>query len=151
MGKGKRSVGLFAIIGWIIRMVMIQKRQRRLVEIQAELQNKLLDKFSSTQEVLDYLHSDAGTRFLHSATIERSNPYGRILASLQAGIILTLAGAAFLAMKAHIEGATEGFMFVGALGLAVGIGFLLSGAIAYYLSKSWGLINGHDSPLEGDQ
>ena len=31
------------------------------------------------------------------------------------------------------------------VGLALGVGFLLSGGVAYALSKSWGLINGHGS------
>ena len=34
------------------------------------------------------------------------------------------------------------FLFLGALALALGIGFLLSAAAAYRLSKSWGLVNG---------
>ena len=144
------SVGFFAIIGWMIRMIMVQRRQRRLVEIQSELQHKLLDKFSSPQELLEYLSSDAGVRFLQSATIERSNPHARILGSIQAGIILTFAGIAFLFLEDRIADAAEGLVFIGALGFATGIGFLLSGAVAYALSRAWGLMDGRPDLAEGD-
>ena len=143
-------VSVFAVAGWIVRTLVVNLRQHKIARIQADMQTRLLEKFGSSQEMLAYLQSDAGRRFLESATIERTRPHGRILGSLQAGIILCLAGIAFLVLEPMMfEGTEEGFLFLGVLGLAVGIGFLLSGAVAYRLSKAWGLMNGkppHEGP-----
>ena len=134
----------FGIIGWIVRMTQSHKRLSRLAEIQAELHNKLLDKFSSSQELMDYLRSEAAVRFLRTAPVERTSPHGKILGSVQSGIVLAAAGAALLYLRYQIEEAAEGFVFLGALGVALGLAFLISGAAAYFLSKKWGLINGDD-------
>ena len=142
------SVAMFIVAGWIVKMTLAHRRQVRLTELQHDLQEKLLDKFSTTQELADYLRGDAGKRFLESATVERTNPYARILGSLQVALVLLTGGAAFLILQGRIADADEAFVFLGTLGVALGIGFGLSAAVAYMLSKAWGVINGGaDSPL----
>ncbi len=136
-------VGILAVLGWIVRTIVHSVRAQRIAKLQAELQTRLLDKFGSSQELVGYLESAAGQRFLESATIERRNPYGRILGSVQAGTILTLVGLALFFLEGRWPETEEGFLFLATLGVALGIGFLLSGAAAYFLSKSWGLIDGH--------
>jgi len=137
-------IGMFVMIVWIVRMTQAHRRTSKLVQIQADLRNRLLEKFDSAPALMQYLESEAGVRFLESVPSEKISPYGRILGPLQAGIILVLCGGAFLYLRTAIAGAEEGFAFLGALGLALGAGFLLSAGVAYALSKSWGLINGHD-------
>ena len=142
------AVGFFALVGWIVRMTQNHKRLSRLADIQAELHNKLLEKFSSSQELMEYLRSDVGFRFLRTAPVERTSPYGKILGSVQTGIVLAATGAALLYLRYQIEEAAEGFVFLGALGVALGLAFLVSGAAAYMLSKKWGLINGDDLDID---
>jgi hypothetical protein len=136
------SVAMFIVVAWIVKMTLAHRRQVRLTELQHDLQEKLLDKFTTSQELADYLQGDAGTRFLESATVERANPYARILGSLQVSLVLLTGGAAFLILQGRIADADEAFVFLGTLGVALGIGFGLSAAVAYMLSKAWGVING---------
>jgi hypothetical protein len=141
-------VGILAVLGWIVRTIVQNLRQQRIAKLQADLQTRLLDKFGSPQELVGYLESPAGQRFLDSATIERRNPYGRILGSVQAGLILSLVGLALFFLQGRWPETEEGFLFLATLSLALGIGFLLSSIAAYALSKSWGLLDkGH--PTEG--
>lgn len=135
-------VGIMVVIGWIVRIITTSRRQTKLAGLQAEMQEKLLDKFGSSEEVISYLESDAGRQFLDTATFERTNPYKRILGSVQTGLILTLAGAAFLFLRGELTEADDAFVFLGALGLALGLGFILSAVATFVLSKSWGLVNG---------
>ena len=136
------SITFLLVIGWIVRIIVTSRRQQKIAALQAEMQEKLLEKFGSSQEVLEYLQSDAGRQFLDSATFERADPYRRILGSIQAGLCLTLVGIACLSLRGQVSGADEGFVFLGAIGLALGVGFLLSAAATFGLSKVWGLING---------
>lgn len=139
------SSAFFLAVVWIIKMSLAHRRFNRLTQLQHDLQSKLLDKFSSSQELSEYLHGDAGERFLQSATVERSDPHARILGSVQVCLVLLTGGAAFLVLQGRITGADEAFAFLGTLGVALGVGFGLSAGVAYLLSKAWGLINGGHS------
>lgn len=139
------SVGFFLVLGWIVKLSLTHRRFTKLTQLQHDLQSKLLDKFSTSQELAQYLQGDSGERFLQSATVERSDPHMRILGSLQAGLVLLTGGIAFLALQGRISGADEAFVFLGTLGVALGVGFGLSAGVAYLLSKSWGLIGGSGS------
>ena len=144
-------VMMFAI-AWITKFVSTNRRLDRLAKMQHELQNKVIDKLGTSQEMVDYLGTDPGRRLLDAPSIERGSPYSRILGSVQAGIILVLAGAAFLLVPQMTQigdvGEEAGFVFVGALTFALGLGFLISAYAAHVLSKSYGLINGQRTEAE---
>jgi len=135
---------MMLIAAWAFRALLNAWRHNRLVKAQAELQSRLLDKLAGSEEMARYLESGAGRQLLEAPPVERTRPYARILASLQAGTILLLAGAAFFVVRGQLpEEPPDGFVVLGTLGMALGAGFLLSGALAWFLSRSWGLIDGH--------
>lgn len=132
------------LFGWIAWLVFTTIRRYRTSRLQAELHTRMLDKCSSSQDLLAYAQTDAGKSFLESLAIEDITPYRRIIGALQAGIILVLLGVAFLFLRGRIFEAEQPLLVFGTLSLALGIGFAISSAAAYYLSKSFGLL---DRPL----
>lgn len=136
------SIGIMMVFAWMLKLGLDHRRRTKLMNYQHDLQSKLLDKFSSTGELMQYLQGDAGQRFLLSATAERADPRGRILGSIQTGLVLLTGGIAFMFLRGQIADAAEGFVLLGTLGIALGVGFLVSAAVAYGLSKTWGIING---------
>ncbi len=108
------------LIGWIAWVIFSNIRRYKIARYQAEVHSKLLEKFGRSEELLAYLESDAGKRFLESASIEqgKTNPFGRILGAVQAGLILTLAGAALLFLRSRVPEAAEGFLVFGTLAVA---------------------------------
>jgi hypothetical protein len=141
---GISVAGFLAVIGWVIRTVVVNWRLHRTAKLQAEIQQRLLERFESTDQLAEFLGGEAGARFLESATFERNRPHGRILGSIQAGVIVTFVSIALLWLHGQWHWADEELLFLGALGLALGLGFLASAGVAYALSKSWGLMNGHE-------
>lgn len=132
----------FALIGaWIIRSLLATWRYNRLIKAQADVQGRLLDKISGSEDMVRYLESGAGRQLLEAPPAERGRPFGRILGSIQAGVILALAGVGFFASSGQFVDEAEGFRVLGMLGIALGSGFVISGALAYYLSRSWGLLD----------
>ncbi len=136
------AVAMVAVIGWIVRTALTSRRQTKIATLHAELQTSILDRFGSAEEMLRYLESDSGTKFLETTLIERKSPYGRILASVQAGVVLAMAGGAFTALRGYAGKEDEAMMFLGVLLLFLGFAFLISAAATYWLSKKWGLIDG---------
>ena len=138
---------------WLIRTVLDQRRWSRLSKIQAEVHSKLMDRFSSNDELLAYVQTPSGRRFLESGPSPLQEappvrslgaPLSRILWSVQAGVVLTIAGigALFLSGRMVLE-AAQLFFIVGVLLLALGAGFVVSAAASYALSRKLGLF---DSP-----
>ena len=112
------------------------------------VQDKLVDKLGGSSDVIEYLRSDAAQKTLTISAPDRTNPYGRVLSALQAGVVLSLLAIGFLVLRGFIEQeAVEAFTVIGVLGLCLGLGFIGSAAAAYVFSKRWGLING-DTDLD---
>lgn len=136
--------GLFTVIGWVTWVASNNRRRLAAAKTQAEMQAKLLDKLSSSQDLAEFLKTEPGQRLFDSAGMEPANPYRRILGSIQAGLILTLLGISMFFVSGKLADAEQGLTLTGTMATAVGVGFLLSSGISYTLSKSWGLFNRKD-------
>lgn len=133
---------LASLVAWIVWVISTNVRRRQATEKLAALHSKLLDRCASSDELLRYLESDAGRRFLESTTVETSNPASRILGAVQAGLIFSLLGIAGLVVR-QFEMDTDARQVVLTLAagaLAIGVGFLISAFASYAISKSWGLL-----------
>ena len=126
------------------------RRWSRLSKIQTEVHTKLLDRFQSNQDLLAYIQTPAGRRFLESAPIPIESPraigapLGRILWSAQAGAVADRArhrhrdrrGEHARRDRAAAHGASAPST------IALGIGFIVSALLAYVLTRRFGLLNG---------
>ncbi len=135
---------------WILRSALEYRRWHRMVKVQTEMHAKLLDKFGSSQEMLSYVESEAGRRFLETPVFDAQNkrsialPYGRILWSVQIGLIAAAMGIGFLSLRQRVDpDADTAFMIFGTLLFTLGIGFLVSGGVSYFLARFMGLLK-HD-------
>jgi hypothetical protein len=145
-------LGVTAALLWILRTVLDNRRWYKMVKVQTETHAKLLERFGSSQEMLAYMQSDAGKKFLEAPIFEGQRrqvstlPFGRILWSVQIGIIAAFLGAGFLFLRGKISpDADLGFQVCGTLIFTLGIGFLVSGGVSYVLAKYFGLLNGRDA------
>ena len=142
-----------AIIGWLLKSLIDYRRWLRLSTVQTDVHTKLMDRFTSNEDLLAYIQTPVGRRFLESAPIPLESapraiaaPIGRILWSVQAGLVIGLAGAGLLLASARmsaIGGDAADFAPVvygiAMLAVAIGIGFVLSAVVAYGLSRRLGL------------
>lgn len=144
-------LSVFAL-GWLIRTIIEQKRWNKLSKTQAEVHNKILDRFGSSDEVLEYVKSPAGTKFLESAPIalhvERAAtshnvPSSRIIRSIQIGVIVAAAALGLLLVSLRFEGETsQGLFAMGGIAFCVGGGFIASALVSISLSRRLGLWQG---------
>jgi hypothetical protein len=58
-----------AALVWMIRIFLENRRWSRIFKLQSEVHGKLIDKFSSSQELALYMDTEAGKRFLEAAPI----------------------------------------------------------------------------------
>ncbi len=136
------------VLMWIIRVLLENRRWSRMVKVQTEAHTKLLEKFSSSQDLAAYMETEAGRRFLESAPIpveleqkgRVSAPLGRILWSVQVGMIVAMGGLGLLAVRSHVPEGGQALTVFGMLCMMLGVGFLLSAAASYALTRHFGLL-----------
>ena len=140
-----------AIVGtflWLIRFFIDHRRWLRVSRTQAEVHTKLLDRLTSHEDLMSYIQTPAGRRFLESAPIALDEkpksmgaPMSRILWSMQAGVVLASLGIGFfMAQTRFPEDMGEGFYVMGMLVAWLGIGFGVSALLAYIISSKFGLV-----------
>ncbi len=140
------GLALFAFI-WFVRAVIDQRRWNRLSRTQSEVHNKILDRFASSDELLQYIKSPAGTKFLESAPIplhtERPRQNGsltRIMWSIQIGVVVAAGALGMLLVSLRFGGETgQGLFAMGAIAFCVGAGFVGSAIVSLILSRRLGM------------
>ncbi len=147
--EGLAVLGMFALValalGWLIRTIIEQKRWNRLSKNQIDVHNRILDRFGSSEELLEYVRTSAGTRFLEAAPIavhaERdSSPQARIVRSVQIGVVVACAALGMLLISANLEEEGARVLFsLGVIALSIGVGFVASAAVSNVLSRRLGL------------
>ena len=99
----------------VLKTLLDQHRWKRAVQMQMDMQNKLVDRFAGSNDLLAYLQSPAGRglndiqapMMAFPAARGMDAPISRIFWPLQAGIVLTAAG-----IGLHFFGARMGFFEV---------------------------------------
>ena len=149
--EGLTIFSVFALIafalGWLVRTVIEQKRWSRLSKTQSEVHNKILDRFSTSAELLDYIRTPAGTKFLESAPIPlhaeaapQNAPLTRVMWSVQIGIVVAAASLGMLLVAGRFDKeAAQEMSALGLIGLSIGVGFIVSAAVSIFLSRRLGL------------
>jgi len=155
---GGIGLTVFAL-AWLIRTLIEQRRWKQLSRTQSDVHNKILDRFNTTEQLLEYIRTPAGGKFLESAPIplhvERpagwkpSTPAARILWSVQIGVVTSIVGLGMLLLSAVFEkDASQGLFALGAIALCVGVGFIASAAVSLKLSRRLGLWEDAGAPPE---
>ena len=139
------AVGLLI---WLIRTLVDYRRWNRLAKVQTDVHTKLLDRFTANDDLLAYIQSPAGSKFLESSPIKLDAaprsvgaPLGRILWSLQGGLVLMAGGIGLQLVGGRMrDEAAPPLHALGVLAIALGVGFVASAIISYVISQRLGLI-----------
>lgn len=121
---------------WVVWVIL----EWRKIRHKSVLQSKIVDKFSTAQELNDFLQSQEGNKFLDFLKFNGFAPRDKILSSLTRGIILSFLGMALIIIGQIFP---EEMRIISAFGIAVfalALGYLVSTFLSYKLIKKWGLI-----------
>ena len=149
LAVGTLFLGVASVFVWLVKTVVDHRRWLRASKVQVEMHGKLLDRLTTNEDLLAYAQSPAGSRFLESAPIaldaeaRASAPVGRIIWSMQAGIVLmALGGGLFMVQTSGIEEVRQALSVIQAIVGSVGAGLLVSAVAAYVVSGRLGILPG---------
>lgn len=138
---------LLVTFGAIARQVVFYRRWVRQTKMQADVHTKILDRLQSNEDLLAYIQTPAGKNFLEFAPVQADEPrmsvapLNRILWFVQLGVLLAALGLGLRFAQGSVP--TEigpGFTVLAVIVSALGIGAIVSAAVAYALSARLGLV-----------
>jgi hypothetical protein len=137
------------LLTWLIRTFLDYRRWNRLSKVQAEVHTRLLDRFNTNEELMAYIATPAGSKFLQSAPISLDTgtrsmgaPLSRIMWSLQSGLVLVAAGGGLMLASGRMDEDTYlPLEIMGIIAVALGVGFAVSAGVSYLLSQKMGLLD----------
>jgi hypothetical protein len=152
-------LGILAAVLWLTRQFLENRRWSRIFKLQTEVHGRLIDKFGTNQELLTYMDTEAGKRFLEAAPIPVGfepeqrvpNAVAKVLTPLQIGVVLTLLGIGMLAIRNNLGAdMVSPMLLMGTVVLMPGIGFIISAGITWVLAGKLGLMPGHTAAASAD-
>jgi hypothetical protein len=151
IGDGVPFLIFICILGsllWLTHVLLENRRWGRIFKLQTDVHGRLIERFGTSQEVLTYMGTDAGKRFLEATPIavgfERQqpvpSPVARVLTPLQIGVVMTLLGIGLLSLRHSLPDGSEVLLVVGTVVLMPGLGFIISAGITWVLARHLGLM-----------
>jgi len=133
---------------WLTHVLLENRRWNRIFKLQTDVHGKLIERFGTSQEVLTYMGTEAGKRFLEATPIavgfERQepvpSPVARVLTPLQIGVVMTLLGLGLILVRYSVPDAAAALLVLGTIVLTPGLGFIISAAITWALARRLGLM-----------
>ncbi len=126
------QLAFFAFLLWLGASYWQKSLSRR-----SEERLRVLERFSSGQELSDFLATERGGRFLEQFAVRPRNPAALIVAGVVFGILTAAVGAAFLLLTEVEDG---GFIIPAAILMASAGGILAATLISYFLARKLGLL-----------
>ncbi|HYK05389.1 MAG TPA: hypothetical protein VE974_26800 [Thermoanaerobaculia bacterium] len=126
-------IGMLSSSATVVLIVyFVTKARQRRVEVQVEMQSRLIDRFGSAPELVEFLHSPAGRTFVTGvqgapAALTRE----RLMSGFSRAIVLTMLGAGFLFLTFYSD---DDWVVPAAILFFLGIGYLIATYVSYKLS-----------------
>src|ERR1043166_1077897 len=126
------SIGFFAMIAFIVWAKAHSKAEQ--ARYNADVQTKLIDRFGSGPEMIDFLRSPEGQQFATGISkLPKLAARDRVVGGFTRSIFLTFLGIAFLSLELT-EMENPGFLIAGAILLALGLANLVSSIVSLKMS-----------------
>jgi len=139
---------ILAALLWLTQVLLENRRWSRIFKLQTDVHNRLIERFGTSQEVLTYMSTEAGRKFLEgtpiAAGIERSSPVpspvARVLTPLQIGVVMSLLGVGLIGLRHSVPEGAAALLVLGIVVLMPGLGFIISAGITWALASHLGLM-----------
>ncbi|MBW8748595.1 MAG: hypothetical protein JF584_13725 [Acidobacteria bacterium] len=143
---------------WLIRILLENRRWSRVFRLQSDIHGKLIERFATADNLMQYMSTESGRRFLEAAPIpmgmERqrmSGGLGRVIASLQIGLVLSLLGLGLVLLRRSLTEFAAPLLVAGVVIMMPGIALLLSAAITWRVSSRLGLLSENQNDAQQDR
>ena len=144
---------LFGFLGaaiWLVTVLLANRRWQRIFKLQTEVHGKLIDRFGTSQELIQYMESESGRKFLEAAPISATfedgqkmpNVVSRVLTQLLIGLVLVPLGSGLLTVRHSFTHGLQSVLLLGGIvTLMPGLGFVVSAVATWVLAGRLGMMS----------
>jgi hypothetical protein len=133
------SIGCYIMITVIVTAIVRGKTER--AKAQADVQAKMVERFGTAPEFIEFLRSSEGKVFMGSmAKTQERTALDRVVGGFSRATVTAFLGLGFVLLYCVPDTRWEGFIIAGLILLTLGIGFILSALVSLKLSRNWGLV-----------
>jgi len=139
-------VAVTALTAWILWLVFKRFQVQTHARAQrTETFNRLIDKFGTSKEFVDFLQSDAGRKVLEDPIAPPVDPRASVRRFIACGIILLGLGIALLLNALRLRGQTDinfvreamGMNYWGTIFVGGGAALMIVAIVSHVLTKRW--------------
>lgn len=139
-------IAVTALTAWILWLVFRRYQVQTHARAQrTETFNRLIDKFGTAREFVDFLQSDAGRKLLEDPIAPPADPRKSVRRFVQCGIVLLGVGSALLLNALRLRDQTDinfvreamGLNYWGTIFAGGGAALLIVAIVSHYLAKRW--------------
>jgi len=142
-------ISIFGSIAFVITTMINAWLRRTHLKAVTEFNLRLLDRIGSIKDFNDFLQTEGGAKFMSSlTTTATTKPVGsasaRILLASQIGIVLSTLGIGLLSLQSTLVADADdavGFVITGVIALSIGIGFIVSAGVSFWLARTLNVID----------
>ena len=134
MGEVIAVLGIIISFAFVFGVVTLLVRMRqRKYELQAEVQTKLIERFGTSQELVEFLQSPSGQQFVNGVQKENVIVRNRALGGIRKAIILSFIGAGLLTIS--LMSGADWVSWFGVMFVALGVGYLVAAFVSMRLAR----------------
>ena len=122
---------MWAFFGYALYLITVTLRRKQ----RNAMQQHVLDKFASAKDFADFVQSPAGQKYVMSFADTATSSKSAILNSVRTGVVLLFTGMGFA--FANFGNASLLPLRIGIVLGCLGIGFLISAAISFWLARKF--------------
>ncbi|HEU4365939.1 MAG TPA: hypothetical protein VFT13_10810 [Candidatus Krumholzibacteria bacterium] len=134
------------LAGWVLWLLFKRHQLQTQTRLRRnETLNRLIDKFGTSKEFVDFLQTEAGRKFLEDPLAESVHPAARVHRFVLGGVILIALGGAFFVNALRYRGMTDINFINEAIGLnnwgtiftSCGVALLVIALLSYLMARRW--------------
>jgi hypothetical protein len=139
-------VAVTALTAWILWLMFRRYQVQTHARAQrTETFTRLIDKFGTAKEFVDFLQSDAGRKVLEDPIAPPADPRRSVRRFVQCGIILLGLGSALLLNALRLRDQTDinfvreamGLNYWGTIFAGGGAALMIVAIVSYFMAKRW--------------
>jgi hypothetical protein len=139
-------IAVTLLAAWILWLVFRRFQVQTHARAQrTETFNRLIDKFGTAREFVDFLQSEAGRKVLEDPIAPAADPRSSVRRFVQCGIILLGVGGALLLNALRLRDQTDinfvreamGLDYWGTIFAGGGVALLIVAIVSHFMAKRW--------------
>jgi len=131
---------MMTFFGWFFHLVLRWRQSKYRLNIQL----KLIDKISSSDDLMKFVSTGAGEKFISSSNFETLSSKNKIMSAIYKGIIFSMVGLALFLIKNVALETAPVFLIFGAISLAIGLGYIIATIVSLSMAKKLGMMKDED-------